>query len=187
MFANHLVSRRWHGCQLNKFAFLLALIFVGTLGFAPARVWAQVEDRAQVEELENDRLEKWLEDRGLKELLMRQLRSRVESTSDPEQRQQVARRLANLYAEELLHGTETSQPLIKQTRDLIAVYPQLASGRLRVAMLHARYLEGEQRFREWIQQGARSKERGSLQTSLSELDEDLASAIRALDLSLIHI
>ena len=125
-------------------------------------------------------LEQWLEQRGLDTVLMQQLQSRLESTSDADKRTQVARRLANLYAKELLNGEGPANELIKRTRDLIAIYPQFESGRLRVAMLHARYLESETQFRDWIENGAPSQARVELQKTLTELDDDLSGAILAL-------
>ena len=111
---------------------------------------------------------------------MQQLQSRLESTADADKRTLVARRLANLYAKELLNGEGPADELIKRTRDMIAIYPQFESGRLRVAMLHARYLESETQFRDWIEDGAPTKQRVDLQKTLIQLDDDLSGAISAL-------
>ena len=144
-------------------------------------VWAFAGDTlAQIEQRENRVLEQWLQDRGLDGLLLDQLESRLESTNDLATREQLAKRLASLYGRKLLTLDGDSQALVKRTRDLIALYPQFESGRLRVAMLHSRYLESEKLFRDWIHEGAKPENKPQLETTLRSLDKDLSSALSAL-------
>ena len=118
--------------------------------FAPIAT-GQNENR---EDRENAALETWLQQRKLDGLLQQQLESRLESTTSSALRDQIAKRLATLYGKRLLSVDGDSQKLLKRTRELIAIYPRFESGRLRVAMLHARYLESETMFRDWIRAGA---------------------------------
>ena len=134
----------------------------------------------EIEVRENDRLESWLEKRKLDGLLQDQLESRLESTLDAKDREQIAKRLATLYGKRLLSVDGDSQELLKQTRELISLYPRFESGRLRVAMLHARYLDSEKMFRDWIRAGAGVDEKTKLESILQRLEEDLSNALSAL-------
>ena len=135
---------------------------------------------AQIDQRENEVLEQWLQDRELDSLLLEHLESRLESTTDTKSREQVAQRLAILYGQELLTADGATQDLIDRTRSLIALYPQFKSGRLRVAMLHARYIEGERAFRDWIGAGAAAEPKQDLKQNLTQLDQDLSATILSL-------
>ena len=135
---------------------------------------------AQVDDRENAKLESWLAERKLDSLLQKQLESRLESTTNTTSREQIGKRLATLYGKRLLSLEGDPQELLKRTRNLIAIYPRFESGRLRVAMLHARYLESETLFRDWIRSGAVVENGGELESTLRTLDEDLSSALSAL-------
>ena len=134
----------------------------------------------QIDERENAALESWLIERNLDALLLEQLESRLESTISAASREQVAKRLATLYGKRLLSPDADPQQLLKRTRELIELYPRFETGKLRVAMLHARYLESENLFRDWIRGGAKADARQKLDTTLKVLDEDLAGALTAL-------
>ena len=144
--------------------------------FAPIAT-GQNENR---EDRENAALETWLQQRKLDGLLQQQLESRLESTTSSALRDQIAKRLATLYGKRLLSVDGDSQKLLKRTRELIAIYPRFESGRLRVAMLHARYLESETMFRDWIRAGAGLDKKNELESTLQTLDEDLSGALSAL-------
>ena len=144
--------------------------------FAPIAT-GQNENR---EDRENAALETWLQQRKLGGLLQQQLESRLESTTSSALRDQIAKRLATLYGKRLLSVDGDSQKLLKRTRELIAIYPRFESGRLRVAMLHARYLESETMFRDWIRAGAGLDKKNELESTLQTLDEDLSGALSAL-------
>ena len=137
---------------------------------------------AQTAQRENRELEQWLEDRGLDDLLLEQFESRLESTTEFAEREQIAKRLAGLYGRKLLSIDGNAQQLIDRTRELIQIYPQFESGRLRVAMLHARYLENEKLFREWFRDGAEFADKAQLEKTMRTLDGDLSSALTALTL-----
>ena len=134
----------------------------------------------QIEDREDVALELWLQQRKLDGLLQQHLESRLESTTDSVLRDEIAKRLATLYGKRLLSVDGDSQKLLKRTGELIAIYPGLETGRLRVAMLHARYLESETMFRDWIRAGAGTGKRNELESTLRTLDEDLSSALSAL-------
>ena len=125
---------------------------------------------AQVDDRENAKLESWLAERKLDSLLQKQLESRLESTTNTTSREQIGKRLATLYGKRLLSLEGDPQELLKRTRNLIAIYPRFESGRLRVAMLHARYLESETLFRDWIRSGAVVENGGELESTLRTLD-----------------
>jgi hypothetical protein len=135
---------------------------------------------AQIENAEAAKLESWLIERKLDALLLEQLESRLESTFDSQERERIAGRLAELYSSRLLSSKDSSEKWLKRTRELIALYPKFETGRLRVAMLHARYLESENRFRSWFRDGANTGEKEPLESSLVELERDLVSATGAL-------
>ena len=134
----------------------------------------------QIEDRENEKLESWLQARKLDGLLQEQLESRLESTNNLSLRQQIAKRLATLYGKRLFSLDGDPQTLLKRTRELIEIYPGFESGRLRVAMLHARHLESETMFRDWIRAGAGLDKKNELETTLETLDADLSSALSAL-------
>ena len=89
----------------------------------------------QIEDREDVALELWLQQRKLDGLLQQHLESRLESTTDSVLRDEIAKRLATLYGKRLLSVDGDSQKLLKRTGELIAIYPGLETGRLRVAML----------------------------------------------------
>lgn len=129
---------------------------------------------------ESKNLATWLQDRNLDALLLEHLESQLESTFDAAQREQIAKRLAEIYSDRLLSATNDSQQWLKRTRDLIALYPKFESGRLRVAMLHARYLEQEKQFRNLFREGKLSAAPNELTLGLERLSDDLLTASSAL-------
>ena len=135
---------------------------------------------AQIDDRENAALESWLSERKLDNLLLEQLESRLESTTNAGARQEIAKRLATLYGQKLLSLDEDPQSLLKRTRELISLYPRFETGRLRVAMLHARYLDGEKEFLDWIREGEKFAAKDELESSLETLFGDLSNALSAL-------
>ncbi|QEG20363.1 hypothetical protein MFFC18_02100 [Mariniblastus fucicola] len=134
----------------------------------------------QIDDRENETLEKWLAQRNLDSLLLEQLESRLESTSNAASREEIAKRLAELYGNRLLSPDGDPQQLLKRTRELIALYPRFETGRLRVAILHARYIESEKLFRQRIQTGGQFEKQVQLESVLQTLHEDLSGALTAL-------
>ncbi len=136
--------------------------------------------RQQIDDQENAVLESWLAERKLDDLLLDQLESRFESTTNSKAREELAKQLATLYGQKLLALDEDSQQLLKRTQELISLYPRFETGRLRVAMLHARYLDSEQGFLNWIRTGSTFEAKEELESSLETLFGDLSNALSAL-------
>ena len=134
----------------------------------------------QIDDQENIALETWLASRKLDSLLLEQLESRLESTTNATSRKEIAGRLAMLYGEKLLSVDEDSQPMLKRTRELISLYPGFETGQLRVAMLHARYLDSEKGFLDGIREGAGFEAQEDLESDLETLYGDLSNALSAL-------
>jgi hypothetical protein len=139
-----------------------------------------VATQKQIDDRENAALESWLAERKLDDLLLDQLESRFELTTNSQAREELAKRLATLYGQKLLALDKDSQQLLKRTRELISLYPRFETGRLRVAMLHARYLDSEQSFLDWIRTGSKFEAKEELESSLETLFGDLSNALSAL-------
>ncbi len=134
----------------------------------------------QIDDHENAVLETWRADRRLDDLLLEHLETRLESATNSSSREEIAKRLATLYGQKLLSLDKDPLPLLKRTRELISLYPRFETGRLRVAMLHARYLDSEKGFLNSIREGGKFAEREDLESSLQTLFGDLSNALSAL-------
>jgi tetratricopeptide (TPR) repeat protein len=160
--------RPWLTCLLIK-AFAVAVC-----SFCAQSATAQIDQR------ENAALEAWLSDRKLDDLLLDQLEGRLETTTDGKSREEIASRLANLYRKKLFSFEQNTEPLLKRTRELIAIYPRFETGRLRIAILHASYTKAEKEFREWSRAGAVNAKRSELLKSIRAVHADLTAALTAL-------
>ncbi len=92
-----------------------------------------------------DPLERYLESLGLDDLLGAYLRDRLAS-APPEERPEIAERLAKLYAAQLneSESEDASSRVERWARDLLSHVPESEANELRVTLARARYLRVEQ-------------------------------------------
>ncbi len=141
--------------------------------------FANAQTPENLDQFENRELEQWLSENKLDTLLLEHLESRLQQTNDQQQRRQIAEKLAGLYADQLLQKEGQTQQWLDRTKALVALYPAFESGQLRVATLHARYMEIEIRFREWWNNGAWANDAD--EQKHSTFQENLATLARDLD------
>ncbi len=101
---------------------------------------------------EAERLEQYLTSLKLNRLVIEQLEFRLTNQLDREQRIRDARRLVELYADELLDSRieiEAADRWADKATALTKIYPSLENPRLEAAILQARYLSEEKSFRLW--------------------------------------
>ncbi len=99
-----------------------------------------------------DRLELYLTSLRLDRLLVRHLENQVNRELDPERRLRKAKRLADLYADQLLDSRVTAESAdrwMRKAEALVKVYPSVENPRLKIAELQSRYLVEESSFRNW--------------------------------------
>ncbi len=109
-------------------------------------------DDSKSTQSDSDQLESYLKSLKLDRLIVEHLENEVGKELDRNKRLGLARRLASLYADELLNAhlaSETSGQWVAKTQSLIRIYPELANSRLTIAILQSRYLAQERFFRDW--------------------------------------
>ena len=134
------------------------------------------------EERERESLESFLAEQNLGTLLVEHLESELEKTSDPEQRKKLASKLAVRYSQKLISLQGNSKELMlwqTKAQRLTAIFPDLNSDELRIASLHARYLDLENQFREAWKLGAKQQTMSDLIQPWEILSQDLVSATAA--------
>ncbi len=107
---------------------------------------------AQARDDEAERLEQYLGSLKLHRLVIEQLEFQLTNQLDREQRIRDARRLVEMYADELLDSRieiEVADRWADKATALTKIYPSLENPRLEAAILQARYLSEEKSFRLW--------------------------------------
>jgi tetratricopeptide (TPR) repeat protein len=136
-------------------------------------LWGLIGARAGGQE--RDHLENYLRSLGLQRLLIKHLENEIQAEQEPAVRMAKAKRLADLYSDQLLDtrvATGELQKWMDRARNMVAVYPALESNRLRIAMLQARFLLEETQFRDrWLK--PRSNGSPQLFAPWRELQSDL--------------
>jgi Tfp pilus assembly protein PilF len=170
---------------MKRLVGLIVLTVCGSIYVTHCTAQPQSQQRsATFESFEAERLEEYLIEHQLDLLLIEHLESRLEKTLNRDQRKQLAGRLGQLYSQQLIlihpdGKAETSRWQGKADR-LVELFPDLNSDALRVAALHARYLELEKQFQEIWKQGADPDALNTLIQPWGVLSSDLESTIGVL-------
>ncbi len=168
-------------CGILRGCFILIVVFAaGESSLVAQRDAASrtTSDRvSNSESTQNDskQLEAYLSSLKLDRLVVEHLENEVGNELDRGKRLNLARRLADLYADELLNAhldSELSGQWVKKTQALIRIYPELENSRLTIAILQSRYLVQERSFRQWWNAVPR-KSHDELKTRWRELHIEL--------------
>ena len=124
---------------------------------------------------ESLRLENYLNRMNLDRLVAAHLRQRLATTEDADERKMLAEKLANVYATQLLDPKANQEPSETKAdaNRLFAIYPDLDSPLLRVAIMHARYQQANLDFHQWWYAAQPTGSRQNITDLLRDLIQDL--------------
>ena len=100
-------------------------------------------------------LDQYLKSRNLNRLQIRQVEIELSRELDRDRRRALAIRLARLYEQRLLfrQAVDADGGLPSRAKNLMQQYPIVASLNLRLAILHAQYVDAQARFESWWDEG----------------------------------
>lgn len=124
----------------------------------------------------------WLEQRGLRSLLVAHLEEQMEATRDPQRRQQLATRLASVYSNLLDETTDPArlQELESRGRALLGAVSGLEADELRLSLLSATQRAAVRTLERWrVRQGREEDAQAAVDTLRRIVPElrDLAKAL----------
>ncbi len=136
--------------------------------------------RAQdlVQDDESTRLEQFLESRGLTRLLIVHVERQLDRTSLGPQRDQLVKKLAELYERQLteFESTQTSENrerMIRRAESLLRLNRHLNLDGLELAILSARFRKLESAIRTWWYDGNDPSQRNGLANSMREIFDSI--------------
>ena len=134
-------------------------------------------------ETENQSVEGYLERLGLSRMSQIHLEQRFDRAKDSQVRQQLAIRLADFYANDLLATTDSnrSSDTEEKADRLLSLYPDWQDPLLPIAVLHARYRTLNSDFYEWWYSGKTNPPTSELVYKLSELMNELVRFKQRMD------
>lgn len=164
--------RRPSGVVVRWFA---AIALAATLvASAPARVWAD----------DDERVEQFLARLGLTDLQILQREQRLQTTQGPAARLQLARGLADLYAERLMSSGDDAAryaELTQRVERLLRDFPQADTSALKVMLAQADYNRAESFVTTWMNNPQDTAARQQAVDVLARIAPLLAQLDRELD------
>jgi len=124
----------------------------------------------------------WLEQRGLRSLLVTHLEEQMAATRDPQRRQELATRLARVYMELLAEATDAERmaALEGQGRKLLESVVGIESDELRLALLGASQRAAARTLERWRLRQCRAEDAAAAVTALNRILPELRDLAKAL-------
>jgi hypothetical protein len=125
----------------------------------------------------------WLEQRGLRALLVTHLEEQMEATRDPQRRTELAARVARVYAELLDEASDAERvaALERQGRRLLESVVGIESDELRLALLSASQRSAARTLERWRLRQGRGEEAAAALATLNRILPELRDLSRTLN------
>lgn len=131
---------------------------------------------------EEAQVEKYLREIQTDSLLVEYLESQIAQETNIDARRKLVSRLLTRYAQNMMTGRKVvGSDWRKKSELLLAIYPDLETPTLRIAIIQAQYVENENEFRVWWRAGQSIAEKSKLTQKWQELHIQLKAINRNLE------